>query len=458
MQGWRGARGEPGARREHQRGQSPASARPARRASDRSSSSGGGGGGAAPSPPPEGSTDNKSWAEKRTAARANPVLNSASARAGHDASEGARVPGARVTASTGWGCALPQLWVAAGAQGGWLQVALAQRLGGRGSEPTVGPERGPPRCSGLAHRCQDWQTRRCSWLAPVTPQSPRPLSFLPPPFPTTPAAAASKCKKCQGDFPGLREDDHLPRPQPFLDILACPSWPLLGLPAIWRNKIPVLERWDVLAFFGSVTTPAFRQLANLSRFLRCLECTKQVLPGSAWCSTGSSGYSPASPRRSCRWRGVFCSARNPPAAAAAAAAPGLRAGCSRASSVTLRVAPQAAAPAISANRQPGASPQGFPLSLRCPLQVVGCPRERSLHMGPAAYLVGSLRLKRQLSRPLLFILVWAYCSGNVQKWESFPNFLSSIWNPTLSVLNSGTFAHTHSQECTHRNICMDKRI
>lgn len=205
-------------------GQSPASARPERRASDRNSSSGGGGGGgAAPSPPPEGSTDNKSWVEKRTAARANRVPNSTAAPAGREASEGARNPVARGTASTSWVPALPQLRVAVGVLGGRLQIALAQRLSGRGSEPGVGQERGPPRCRGLAHRCQDWQTRRCSWLAPVTPYSPRPLSFLPPPFPTTPAAAASKCEKCQGDFPGFRENDHLLRTQPFLDYLACPS-------------------------------------------------------------------------------------------------------------------------------------------------------------------------------------------------------------------------------------------
>lgn len=70
---WRGSggkrpRGSPERRRGRQeRFHSPASACPARRASDRSSSGGGGGGGggAALSPPPEGSTDNKSWAEKR---------------------------------------------------------------------------------------------------------------------------------------------------------------------------------------------------------------------------------------------------------------------------------------------------------------------------------------------------------------------------------------------------------
>lgn len=37
-------------------------------------------------------------------------------------------------------------------------------------------------------------------LGCVSPLSPPPL-FFPPPFPTTPAAAASKCEKCQGDFP-----------------------------------------------------------------------------------------------------------------------------------------------------------------------------------------------------------------------------------------------------------------
>lgn len=103
-------------------------------------------------------------------------------------------------------------------------------------------------------------------------------------------------------------------------------------------------------------TGAFRQVTKLSRSSGCLECTKQVLAGSAWGSAGSSGCSPTSPRRSCRPHSVLCSARNPPAAAAA---PGLRAGCSRASSVTLRVAPQAAAPAISAKRWPGAPPRGF---------------------------------------------------------------------------------------------------
>lgn len=73
VDGWRGSggklpRGNPKRWRGRQeRIHSPASACPARRASDRSSSGGGGGGGggAAPSPPPEGSTDNKSWAEKR---------------------------------------------------------------------------------------------------------------------------------------------------------------------------------------------------------------------------------------------------------------------------------------------------------------------------------------------------------------------------------------------------------
>lgn len=82
----------------------------------------------------------------------------------------------------------------------------AQGLSVRSFEPRVRPEWGPPRCSGSVNRCQDWQARRrCSWLLAVSPCSPRPLSFFPPPFPTTPAAAASKCKKCQGDFPAIGE-------------------------------------------------------------------------------------------------------------------------------------------------------------------------------------------------------------------------------------------------------------
>lgn len=79
---WRGSggkrpRGSPKrCPRRQERIHSPASACPARRASDRSSSGGGGGGGAAPSPPPEGSTDNKSPAEKRRAEKANRAPNS----------------------------------------------------------------------------------------------------------------------------------------------------------------------------------------------------------------------------------------------------------------------------------------------------------------------------------------------------------------------------------------------
>lgn len=171
VQGWRSAPGEPGAP-EHHCGQSPASARPERRASDRSSSSGsggGGGGGAAPSPPPEGSTDNKSWVEKRR--QRGRIVYPTRLLPGPAAKplKGRGTPVARDTASTSWVPALPQLRVAAGVLGGRPQVALAQRLGGRGSEPRVGRERGPPRCRGLAHRCQDWQTRRCSWLAPFPP-------------------------------------------------------------------------------------------------------------------------------------------------------------------------------------------------------------------------------------------------------------------------------------------------
>lgn len=59
----------------------------------------------------------------------------------------------------------------------------AQGQGVRGFKPGVRPEWGPPRCSGSAHRCQDWQARRrCSWLLAVSPRSPRPLFFSHPLF------------------------------------------------------------------------------------------------------------------------------------------------------------------------------------------------------------------------------------------------------------------------------------
>lgn len=204
---------------------SPASACPARRASDRSSSGGGGGGGggAAPSPPPEGSTDNKSRAEKRRAGKANRARNSNTPclllgenPRGPRAAAALRsqaLPGLQATAA-----------VCVGGCRSLRREPADQELGVRGFKPGVGPERGPPPCSGSAHRCQAWQERRrCSWLLAVSPRSPRPLSFFPPPFPTTPAAAASKCEKCQGDFPAIRGGAHFHSPRPLFEILACPS-------------------------------------------------------------------------------------------------------------------------------------------------------------------------------------------------------------------------------------------
>lgn len=59
----------------------------------------------------------------------------------------------------------------------------AQGLPVRGFKLGVRPEWGPPRCSGSAHRCQDWQARRRrAWLLAVSPCSPRPLSFSHPLF------------------------------------------------------------------------------------------------------------------------------------------------------------------------------------------------------------------------------------------------------------------------------------
>lgn len=126
-----------------------------------------------------------------------------------------------------------------------------------------------------------------------------------------------------------------------------------------------------------------------------------MLAGSAWGSAGSSGCSPTSPRRSCRPHSVFCSARNPPAAAAA---PGLRAGCSRASSVTLRVAPQAAAPAISAKRRPGAPPRGF-LSAGVACRRLQDVQDIKVSVGAVAGLAVSLRLKGSFQDP--FFSFWS---------------------------------------------------
>lgn len=60
-------------------------------------------------------------------------------------------------------------------------------------------------------------------LLAVSPRSPRPLSFFPPPLPTTRAAAASKCEKCQGYFTATEGGDHVHSPRPLLEILACAS-------------------------------------------------------------------------------------------------------------------------------------------------------------------------------------------------------------------------------------------
>lgn len=100
--------------------------------------------------------------------------------------------------------------------------------------------------------------------------------------------------------------------------------------------------------------------------------------------TGQRGLprrSPTSPGRSC-WRHGVLQRRE----SASTAAPGLCAGCSRTSSVTLRVAPQAAAPATSAKRPPGVPPRGF-----LPACVAGCRLQaaqgKGLLLSPVAYSV-----------------------------------------------------------------------
>lgn len=53
-------------------------------------------------------------------------------------------------------------------------------------------------------------------------------SFSPPPFPTTLAAAASKCEKCHGYFTATGGGDHVHSSRPLFEILACPSDLYLG--------------------------------------------------------------------------------------------------------------------------------------------------------------------------------------------------------------------------------------
>lgn len=82
-------------------------------------------------------------------------------------------------------CALPRLQATAVARVGSCRslrrAPAAQGLGFRGFKPGVRPVWGPPRCSGSAHRCQDWQARRrCSWLC--LPALPAPSLFSHPLF------------------------------------------------------------------------------------------------------------------------------------------------------------------------------------------------------------------------------------------------------------------------------------
>lgn len=107
---------------------SPASAYPARRASDRSSrggGGGGGGGGAALSPPPEGSTHNKSWAEKRRAEKANLAPNSIIPPA-HCRASPARIPGDPGAAGGSEGPCAPRAAGNGGGLSGRLQVPPAR--------------------------------------------------------------------------------------------------------------------------------------------------------------------------------------------------------------------------------------------------------------------------------------------------------------------------------------------
>lgn len=201
----------------------PASVCPARRASDRSTSGGSGGGGAALSPPPEGSTDNKSRAKRRAEGESGTRLCNTTCPLPHLC--WARIPGDQGAAGGSEGPCAPE---AAGDGGGLSGLPQVPPAGTR-CPGAVCPWIQARGSSGVGSSSVQWLGAQVPGLAGeeallvalgcVSPLSPPPL-FSPPPFPTTPAAAASKCEKCQGDFPAIGEGDHVHCPRPLFEILA----------------------------------------------------------------------------------------------------------------------------------------------------------------------------------------------------------------------------------------------
>lgn len=149
----------------------------------------------------------------------------------------ARVPGDQGTVGGSEGLCAP---VAAGDRGG--PSGMPQVPSGENPLPGAGctwlQARGSP---GVRSSSVQWLRAQVPGLAgeeaPLValgclPALPAPSFFFPTPFPTTPAAAASKCEKCQGDFPATGEGDHVHGSRPLLEILFCPSDLYSGSPEI----------------------------------------------------------------------------------------------------------------------------------------------------------------------------------------------------------------------------------
>lgn len=179
-----------------------------------------------PHPPTKGSTDNKSWAEKRRAEKANRAPNSVTPPCPRlPRLCWARVPEDPGTAGGSEGPCAP---AAAGDRGG--PSGQPQVPSGESPLPGAGwtwpgarglLERGPPRCSGSAHRCRDWQERRRrSRLSPLL--SPPPL-FSHPLFRRHQLQQLGSVKNVKEIFPATGGGDHVLGSRPLFETLACPS-------------------------------------------------------------------------------------------------------------------------------------------------------------------------------------------------------------------------------------------